>query len=264
MENLQVPHSLQTLDTQLGETCVTAFDGEGPTVVLVPGTNFSTAASLELVTALAAENRVVSTDLPGQPGLSSPDRHRHANDLYGVWLSQLVKELGIDSCILIGHSLGARVMFAASVRIPGATHILALDPAGITRLRIGGGMLLTSGRWFRRKDEDSSRALLALMMAGGATVPEYLVEWMTLVAQHVKTTLAPPALPPMRLKQIDVPVRIMSGETDIFLPQRRLRWGAKKIKDVHISWVENAGHLMPLEHPDVVVRALRDLRRVGH
>ena len=259
LATVEAPHELRDLDTRLGDTSVTVFEGEAPTVVLLPGTNFNTASWIEVATTLAAQHRVVSVDLPGQPGLSSPQRHRHSYDLYGIWLAKLLEQLAVGPCILVGHSLGARVALAGCVHIPGAKAVVALDPAGIIRLRVGAGMLATSGRWLRRKDDERSRALLAKMMAPGATVPDELVEWMTIVARHVRTTLAPPQLPPARLRQIAIPVHVLSGESDVFLPQRPLRRGARKIRNAKVSWVENAGHLMPMEHPEVVARAVSAL-----
>lgn len=257
LTTVEMPHRTQMLESGLGETRITIFDNDAPDLILLPGTNFNTAAWIELAVTLAQKYRVASIDLPGQPGLSSSLRHHHANDLYGVWLAQIVKSLDIGPCIVVGHSLGARTALAAAVHIPDLRGVVALDPAGIIKLRITANTLLRSGRWFRHKDADATRELLALMMAPGAVVPEHLVEWMTLVAKHVRTTLAPPPLPAQRLRQIDVPVRVIVGEHDVFLPQRRLRRGVRKMKDVSLAFVENAGHLMPLEHPDVVVASAR-------
>ena len=256
LDALDVPFERRTLETGLGDSYVTTMGAGASTVVLLPGTNFNIASWLDVAVPLAEKHRVISIDLPGQPGLSSPGRHPHANDLYGVWLAETLKSLEIGSCILVGHSLGARVALAACVHIPGARYVIALDPAGITRLRINTAVLLASGRWFRKKDAASSRSLLALMTAPGAEIPEYLVEWMTLVAQHTKTTLAPSALPPTRLKEIKLPVQVLIGEEDTFLPTRRMRSGIRKMKTTSMKIVENAGHLMPLEHPDVVAAAV--------
>lgn len=257
LAGLAGPHRRQTLDTGLGAAHVVTLGDVGPTIILLPGTNFNVASWLELATALAEGHTVVCIDLPGQPGLSAPERHRHANDLYGVWLAETLKQIGVGACTLVGHSLGARIALAASVHIPGARSVIAFDPAGLVRLRISTTLLLVSGRWFRKKDAVSSRGLLSLMTARGYDVPEHLVEWMTLIAQHTRTTLAPPPLPPMRLKAIEIPVRTLIGDQDIFLPQRRVRWGIRKMRNIKVQWVENAGHLMPLEHPDVAVDVVR-------
>jgi hypothetical protein len=58
------------LDTALGTTRITMV-GDGPDVVLLPGTNFSTATSLELLALVGREHRAIGIDLPGQPGLSA-------------------------------------------------------------------------------------------------------------------------------------------------------------------------------------------------
>lgn len=254
----RVPLDRRTIKTGLGDAHVTTMGEATSTVVFLPGTNFNIAAWLEIAELLAQEHRVISIDLPGQPGLSAPDRPRHAYDLYGIWLAETLKGLGVENCVLVGHSLGARIALAACVHLPGATSVIAIAPAGIARFRINTAFLLTSGRWFRNKDPDSSRALLTQMTERGFQSPDHLIDWMTLVARHTRTTLIPPPLPPSRLKEIEIPVRILVGEHDTFLPPRRLRWAVKKMRDVSVAWVENSGHLLPIEHPDVVVNAVRD------
>ena len=89
---VDLPLERQTLETGLGDSHVTTM-GTGPsTVVLLPGTNFNIASWLEVAIPLAKQHRVVSIDLPGQPGLSTPERHKHANDLYGIWLAETLKD----------------------------------------------------------------------------------------------------------------------------------------------------------------------------
>jgi hypothetical protein len=55
------------LDTTLGPTRVTTVGG-GPDVVLLPGTNFSTATSLKLLVLVGREYRAIGVDCLGSPG----------------------------------------------------------------------------------------------------------------------------------------------------------------------------------------------------
>jgi hypothetical protein len=79
------------LDTSLGRTRATTV-GDGPDVVLLPGTNFSTATSLELLALVGREHRAIGVDLPGQPGLSAGERPSD-RDAYGLGLRELIRWL---------------------------------------------------------------------------------------------------------------------------------------------------------------------------
>jgi pimeloyl-ACP methyl ester carboxylesterase len=91
-------------DTSLGPTRVTTV-GEGLDVVVLPGTNFSTATSLELLALVGREHRAIGVDLPGQPGLSAGERPRDRN-AYGPWLRELVSALALERAVIVGHSFG--------------------------------------------------------------------------------------------------------------------------------------------------------------
>jgi pimeloyl-ACP methyl ester carboxylesterase len=122
------------LDTSLGTTRVMTLGG--PDVVLLPGTNFSTATSLKLLALVGREHRAIGVDLPGQPGLSAALRPDD-RDSYGVWLGEVVCGLGLERPIVVGHSLSGR---AALVIARGDTSIEGLvlvAPAGLIRLRVG-------------------------------------------------------------------------------------------------------------------------------
>ncbi|MFI9297082.1 alpha/beta fold hydrolase [Streptomyces gardneri] len=114
----------------------------GPTVVVVPGTNFTAAACLPLATALAARYRTVLVDVPGQPGLSSGERGLAEGrlDWYGAWLSDVITACASGPVIVLGHSFGAAIaLSSASPRIDGQ---ILVSPGGLTGLRLTPGVLL--------------------------------------------------------------------------------------------------------------------------
>ncbi len=86
------PHERREQATALGSThLLTSGSGE-PTVLLVPGTNLNAATSLDLVAALAEQRRVMTLDLPGQPGLSAADLPgKDRIPAYGRWLDEVLE-----------------------------------------------------------------------------------------------------------------------------------------------------------------------------
>ncbi|RZQ64901.1 alpha/beta hydrolase [Amycolatopsis suaedae] len=187
MPHENVLTSVHDVDTHL----VIAGDGD-QTVVVVPGTNFPAAACLPLLTAMAGRCRVVAADVPGQPGLSSVERVAAAGRLewYSQWLTSLIEHTTTHGPVtVLGHSLGAAIALACDS--PLVDHQVLVSPGGLTRLRITPRLLGTSAAWLLRRSFRASARLLHTMHAPGHAARAELVEWMALVARHVRTSADP-------------------------------------------------------------------------
>lgn len=71
----------------------------------------------------AGRYTVVTVDLAGH-GSSAAGRDRYTMEAYGEDVAAVVDTLGLDSVILVGHSMGGRVNLEAALRLPG--RVLAL------------------------------------------------------------------------------------------------------------------------------------------
>ena len=129
-------------DTSLGSTRVTTI-GRGPDVILLPGTNFSTASSLKLLALVGREHRAIGVDLPGQPGLSAGERPRDRN-AYGSWLRELVQALALEPPVVVGHSFGALAALLAARGDPSIRALVLVSPGGLIRLRVRPAVLATT------------------------------------------------------------------------------------------------------------------------
>ncbi|MET7330916.1 alpha/beta fold hydrolase [Nonomuraea sp. NPDC005650] len=261
LDRWPVSHRRRDLHTSHGQThLLTAGPASGPrTVVMIPGTSANAATYLPLAEALAAHRPTVIADLPGQPGLSGPERPR-ADRLtwYGHWLGEVLDATGIDQAIVLGHSLGGAIALACdSPRIAGRVLIA---PGGLTRLRLGVATLTATMAWMARPTPKTSGALVRRFLAPGHTPPPDLTEWYTLIARHCRTTLAPPALPaPLLARRRLVPALVATGEHDTFLPPRRLSPAAEALLDTRLRAIPDAGHLVTDEHPETVAALVNEL-----
>ncbi|ALL79161.1 hypothetical protein AD006_26330 [Pseudonocardia sp. EC080610-09] len=254
----------QVVGTSLGHTHLTTV-GDGPRVLLLPGTNFGVAASVGLVTELAATHRVTVPDLPGQPGLSSGVRYRDDRvTRHRRWFAEVQAHLGTEPMVVVGESLGAAVALCAEPA-PRITGMVLVAPAGLVTARVDPGVLTAALGWTLRRTERWSDRLLGTM-DGGATVPERdrLIEWMTLVARHARTSLAPAPLPtPVLTGWGRTPFRVLAGAGDRFFPAHRLAVPARRMLGTETTVVAGAGHLLSHSASGAVVAAVADLHRPG-
>ncbi|MFE2283194.1 alpha/beta fold hydrolase [Streptomyces sp. NPDC059443] len=246
-----VPHERTTVTANGARTHVVTA-GSGPvTVVFVAGTNFNASASLPLATALVeAGHRLVLPDVPGQPGLSCEERGLSGGRLswYGAWLSEVLDVVATTGpVVVIGHSFGAAI--ALSSPSPLIERLVLVSPGGLGRLRLAPGLLAASAAWFIRPTPARSARLLRAMLAPGHQPRPDLVEWMTLVARHSRSSGAPGTaeLPPRT-----VPRLVATGTHDTFLPPRRLHPVVHAMLDTELRVIPDAGHLVVEEDPALV------------
>lgn len=254
-----VPHESELVPTTLGATHVVRA-GSGPdTVVYLPGTNFNAATDLDLLSRLAAGGSVLAVDLPGQPGLSAPQRTQDDPRIHRGWLSEVLSALPAPAqgrVTLLGHSRGAYVALCADPARMGG--LVLVNPAGFTRVSMSVAVMRTALPWVLRPTEDRSRALLQLMSGSRVHVDPDLVTWLTLVATDCRTGGAPGPVPRWCADRWrSHPVRVVSGRDDCFFPPRRLARSVHDRLGIDVELLESVGHLGVLQAPGTVAdRAL--------
>lgn len=262
LQEWDTAHRRWTITTSAGPTRVVALGHEhesGPTVVVVPGTNMNTAASLPFLAELAARYRVIALDVPGQPGLSAPQRPRKDRlAWYGRWLDEVLEQTVPDTAVVLGHSLGGAIALACpSERIAGR---ILIAPAGLVRLKVPPRLLAATLAWLAAPSPDRTHRLLHLMTGPTHPVAPHLVEWMTLVGRYCRTTLAPAPLAPALLDRCrSTPCVVATGAHDIFLPPNRLEPAVRDPLGTELRVLEGCGHLALDDDPAGVVELVDDL-----
>ena len=258
-------HQRRTITTSAGPTHIVTLGPtheSAPTVVVIPGTNMNTAASLPFLAELATRHRVIALETPGQPGLSAPQRpSKDRLTWYGRWLDETLEQTVPDTAVLLGHSLGAAIALACpSERIAGRVLVA---PAGLVRLKVTPRLLTATMAWLAAPSPDHTHRLLHLMTGPEQSVTPHLVEWMTLVARYCRTTLAPTPLPPGLLGSCrSVPCVVATGSHDIFLPPARLEPAVRDLLGTELRVLPNCGHLALDDAPAGVVELVDHL--TGH
>ncbi|WP_319430112.1 alpha/beta hydrolase [Mycobacterium sp. RTGN5] len=253
------PLTSMTVDTSAGQVHLTAAGAGRPRVVMVPGTGFNAAVNLPWLRALSARWPTTVVDLPGQPGLSDPRRPRRASaGWYGRLLDEVLAAAELDRIVLVGNSLGAAVALAA--QSPRIAARALVSPAGFIRLTVDPKLTLASAVWLLRPTPEHTRRMLRMFVTPGQEPPETEVEWMTLMAETCRTTLAPPPLPTDLLsRRIERPCVVAVGEYDRFLPPRRLAPAVRRAMALELRVIAGMGHMTTAVHLGDVVSLVAEV-----
>lgn len=125
------PAAFQSRSVQAeGATLYVRVGGRGPAVVLLHGFGDTGAMWSPLAARLAARHTVVVPDLRGM-GLSS-----HPEGGYDKWtqagdIRAVLRQLGIDRAVIVGHDIGTMVAFAYAARYPDKTDKLVVMDAPV-------------------------------------------------------------------------------------------------------------------------------------
>ncbi|MEJ8857923.1 alpha/beta fold hydrolase [Variovorax robiniae] len=243
--------------------------GSGPAIVCLHGIGSGAASWLETALLLETDARVIAWDAPGY-GESTPVASMvpTAAD-YADRLHALVDALGLESLVLVGHSLGAITAgFASRPGSPLAARIrqlllispasgygsraadsarvrqqrlAALDDIGIAGMAAQGDRRLLSAhaddtarqwvRWNMARLNDSGYRQAVELLCGGDLLADL-----------------PPAMP----------VRVACGALDIVTPPQGCAEVAAKC-GVPLELIADAGHASYVEQPQPVAALLRDV-----
>jgi haloacetate dehalogenase len=254
--------------------------GEGPLLVLLHGWPQTGHCWHRLVEPLSATYTVIAPDLRGygrsEKPFSGHDKRTRAEDLH-----QLIRALGHQSAIVVGHDRGARV-----------AHRWALDhPDDIARVMFM-DIIPTREMW-RRMDADLARDSwhwlfhlqpdLPELLAGAnpeAYVRFFLDRWAHIplpesdIAEYVRAFSAPGALragfddyraalthdaehdDTDRGRKITMPVRVLWGEHSFLQTIDALQVWRDYADDVSGTMIDRCGHFLAEERPDRVLEEL--------
>ena len=241
--------------------------GSGPVALFIHGFPLDSTMWADQLAALSGDRRCVAVDLRCF-GRSSPvngaplHMERHAADLAGVL--DLVSEEQAD---IVGLSMGGYVALAFADAYPGRVRSLALVDTKAT----ADSPEAKAGRdAAAEKLLDEGRAAFAVAMqegllASGADVAVKARLRSMVEACPYETIVG--SLAGMRdrpdrtsiLSGIAVPAAVVVGELDVVTPPAESEAMATALPDAELTVVPDAGHMTPIENPEVVSQALRTL-----
>lgn len=245
--------------------------GSGPVALMVHGFPLDSTMWLDQMARLQDVRRCIAVDLRGF-GRSDPttadvlSMERHADDL-----AALLDTLAIDAVDLVALSMGGYVALAFAQLHRRRLRRLALVD---TRAEGDGEDAMAGRDAMTRKLLSEGRRALAeqmesVLLPAGATATVRARIRTMVEGTRYETIVA--ALAGMRdrpdrtriLADLDVPAAVIVGEYDSITPPTAARTLAGALPQAVLHVVPRAGHMTPMEAPDVVAAALRDLFASG-
>lgn len=241
--------------------------GRGTTVIFLHGLGASMYAWRgTLAPVEAAGFRVVAFDNRGF-GSSEKPAHGYSNALYAQLLVAFMDSLRIPDAVLVGHSMGGAIAAECAIRYPDRVRGLVLiDAAGVgvrwpLLLRIVGwpgvGRLVSGlrSRWL------TARILRSTYGDPGKVRAEDVDQYYAPVAERdfgraLRGVLHEFQFDALagRLAGVAIPVLVLWGEHDAWIPTTVGRALARELPRVAYLSVPNAGHALPEEAPADVSR----------
>jgi pimeloyl-ACP methyl ester carboxylesterase len=246
LANWPVPHQELVLSTCQGNTFVIASGDAGrPPLVLFHGAGSNSAMWRRDIASWAQTHRVYAVDLIGEPGRSAPTRPPLRSSAYVSWLDDVWAQLNLHRASLVGISLGGWLALQYAVHRPQRVISLSLlSPAGVGAQRhlflVKVGVLSLLGAWGRRR-------AFQVVAGGHATAPPEVLEFVSLVRQHVRPRMEPvPRYTDEELSALTMPVLVVLGDRDVMLDSKDSRARVEAlIPKLCLTYLRDSGHILP-------------------
>ena len=246
--------------------------GSGPPVVLCHGTPWSSRLWVPIADAVSSNHTAYLWDMPGYGESSKDPRHRVSLDVQGELLHDLLEHWELDAPHVIAHDYGGAVALRAHL-LHGSRYaslalvdVVALAPWGSDFFRLvrehadvftavppaiheGIVRAYIAGASHTGLTAEQADMLVApwLGEAGQAAFYRQIAE-----ADQRYTDEIEPLYP-----SIDLPVLVVWGTEDTWIPVDRAHRLASLIPGAHLNLIETAGHLIQLDQPNELEKVLR-------
>lgn len=205
-----------------------------------------------------SDQRIFAVDLPGH-GKSEGVGH-HTIDDYTDGIIEFMKELKLNSAILVGHSMGSAIAITAAIKFPKRVTGLGLVGSG-ARLRVAPALLQAAS--------DHSTFLDAVHMVNENSYTSHSKARLKELGEQRMAETRPTVLygdlltcdafnATDQLSKVSAPTLIVCGAEDKMTPLKQSEFLRDNIANAKLEVVPEAGHMVMLEHPEKVAVMLAE------
>lgn len=245
--------------------------GSGPDVVFCHGTPWSSELWRPCAEALAPYFTVHLWDMPGYGRSSKHAEHRVSLDVQGELFADLLDHWGLRSPHVVAHDYGgavalrAHLLHGASFESMALVDVVALAPWGSDFFRLVGEHADVFGALPSAVHEGVLRAYIAGASHAGispTSMNALVSPWLDGLGQpafYRQIAQADQAYTDEiehLYHQIDMPVLVVWGREDTWIPVDRAHRLSELIPGAQLRLVDGAGHLIQLDQPTALATAL--------
>jgi pimeloyl-ACP methyl ester carboxylesterase len=208
------------IDTEPGPTFVLEKTSPGkPPLVLLHGSVSNSASWLGVIPVYARDFSVYSLDIPGEPGLSTPNRFPLNSDAPERWLKGALDALGLEKPGIVGMSLGGWYALDFAIRNPERVAALSLiSVGGIAPQKFG---FIFKALFFLLLGK-TGQAMLNKVIYHKVVMPREILEYQALVSRHFHpVTEALPVFSDEQLGRLTMPIQYFGGDRDALLNTKK-------------------------------------------
>jgi pimeloyl-ACP methyl ester carboxylesterase len=248
------------IETRYGTTHVHSCGASaGTPIVLLHGVGASSPSWFANVAGLGQDHPVLAVDTITDAGRSIQTVPiRKPVDL-ALWLDDVLARLDVDRVHLVGLSYGGWLALNQALRSPERlASITSVEPPGaIARMRFNVKML-PDGVLAKFAHSDAALHRLLRLLNNGAAVAPPIVDLATAwFRTFVLKQPFPGRLNDEELRSIRTPMLLLFGERSLVTDAARAVDRARGlIANVDAEIVADAGHMLPIEKPDLFTRLL--------
>lgn len=253
----------------------------GETILFVHGLMSYIPAWAKVIPELSKTFRCIAIDLPGY-GKSSGGVNPGTVSFYVDILVKFVKKLNLGKVNLAGHSMGGQIAIAMALKHPELIKkLILLAPAGFETFSFFENVMIKkyaspkmfqdaseeqirkswAGNFFRMPEEVAEMLKDSLEMKKWGGFGDYC----EVVYNSVLGLLKEPVF--SSLKKLNCRTLIFFGKDDAQIPNRYIhknttpeeiaKKGASEIRNAKLVLIEQCGHFVQYEKPDVVIREMQ-------
>lgn len=236
-----------SIDSSFGKTAVLVYgDHKKPPILLVHGLNSAAIFALEHLSFLLKNYQIFAVDILGQPNKSEFVRLSKLDSSYGNWLLEVIEKLKLHKPTLCGISFGAfPILKSLLINDSYSKEVFLISPAAI----VHGDVLKTIFRFLipvkqfqRTQKEKYCRKILENLYDD---FDELIFNYQREVFLNFNMDFSvTPNFTKKELSSIKVPIKIISGSKDFFVPTKKLKKRSETLTSLdNFIVLENSKHI---------------------
>lgn len=241
---------------------------DAPVILLLHGYLESIEVWDYLTPFLKSHFRVIAMDLPGH-GVSQVMGEVHTMDFLADTAVAVLRELSIDKCFVVGHSMGGYVLMSLVGKYPsvlqGAVMLHSTPNADTEQkkeLRDREIELVLAGKKDLLAKTLPFKGFAEVNRKRFADVAEELADQIILTDEDGVVALLRGMKQRADMNQMlaesAVPVMFVFGKQDEYISEEVAHGLAEKHTRAKVVWMENSGHMSLIEEPENVAQAFKE------